>query len=628
MPTSRPFAYNTGANIPGTDQVGNLAIGYPTSGFESTGLQWWAGPDEDSGYVIGKPAALNSQPTPVPDDALTLSTTYKGADIQLSNNNQTAYQAFGYQMSVLAETLIDGAKVMFSVKSTSLEPSTLPQSRFIGAGQTSMNYQGTPYGGYPGNDTKSIGFNAIGEYYYAGNVVQSGLPTWTTGDIIDIAISRGEYWWIRVNGGNWNGNPSANPTTPSDGLTMNSLTNYYPALCPGYEGTMTVLNYPPYGVPADYNFLGNVSASVGFSRSSALTDPSFISIANAIAGPSGPFASASNAKTWLNANGYWTSYEGATGSTGATGFTVTLVESGSNVVMTASGSLNINDLTLVASATGPFGSGGIGVNSATWLIGSGGEYVDQYSGFSSTPSNFGGGGGAGASSITGDVIGVVYNGGPPYLLTVPVGYTTGTQLTASQTFSSQSFASMGLVEGTYTYAWGAGLNADSINVVVGGTGATGSTGGTGGAGGTGDFNVTITQVGNDVVWSGSGSFNLTALTSAGGSTIGGGYQANQAVWAIGPITSVDTYSGTITYPPTFGGGGTGVTSNTGSAFGILPGGSGRLLYVPSGYTSNSVISGTSTYANTTIAGMGLTLGTYTWSWGSAPNTSTLVMVIG
>ena len=153
-------------------------------------------------------------------------------------------------------------------------------------------------------------------------------------------------------------------------------------------------------------------------------------------------------------------------------------------------------------------------------------------------------------------------------------------------------------------------------------------GSTGGTGGTGDFNVTITQVGNDVVWSGSGSFNLTALTSAGPGSIVGGYNSGQAVWAIGPNTSVDTYSGTITYPFTFGTSALGVTSNTGSTFGILPGGSGRLLYVPSGYVSNTNISGTSTYANTTIAGAGLTPGTYTWSWGSAPNTSTLVMVIG
>ena len=268
MATARPFAYNTGAGITGTVQFGFLAVGTPTAGFSSTGLEWWNGPDEDLGYVIAQSVPGDTQPTPVP----------------------------------------------------------------------------------------------------------------------------------------------------------------------------------------------GVSASVGFFRSSALTDPSFISLSNTIAGPSGPFASGSAAKTWLNANGYWTSYVGATG-------------------------------------------------------------------------------------------------------------------------------------------------------------------------GTGDFNVTISQVGPDVVWSGSGSFNLTALTSAGPGGTVGGYDSGQAVWAIGPGAPVDTYSGTITYPLTFGTSSVGVTSNTGSTFGILPGGSGRLLYVPSGYVSNTNISGTSTYANTTIAGAGLTPGTYTWSWGTGGNTSTLVMII-
>ena len=126
MATARPFAYNTGAGITGTDQVGSLAVGTPTEGFSATGLEWWNGPDEDLGYVIAQSVPGDTQPTPVP----------------------------------------------------------------------------------------------------------------------------------------------------------------------------------------------GVSASVGFFRSSALTDPSFISLANVIAGPSGPFASGSTAKSWLNANGYWTSYVGATGATG------------------------------------------------------------------------------------------------------------------------------------------------------------------------------------------------------------------------------------------------------------------------------------------------------------------------
>jgi hypothetical protein len=65
MSTARPFAYNTGSVIDGTVQVGDLAVGFPTSGFSSTGLIWWNGPDEELGYVIAKPVPDNSQPTPV-----------------------------------------------------------------------------------------------------------------------------------------------------------------------------------------------------------------------------------------------------------------------------------------------------------------------------------------------------------------------------------------------------------------------------------------------------------------------------------------------------------------------------------------------------------------------------------
>ena len=64
MPTSRPFAYNTGSNIAGTQQVGNIAIGTPTSGFTGS-PRWWNGPDEELGYVIAESVSGNTQPTPV-----------------------------------------------------------------------------------------------------------------------------------------------------------------------------------------------------------------------------------------------------------------------------------------------------------------------------------------------------------------------------------------------------------------------------------------------------------------------------------------------------------------------------------------------------------------------------------
>jgi hypothetical protein len=153
------------------------------------------------------------------------------------------------------------------------------------------------------------------------------------------------------------------------------------------------------------------------------------------------------------------------------GFSVTIVESGGNVVMSASGSLNVNDLTLVnPSATA--GGAGLGVSNATFIIGTTPANYAQYSGFTSTPSNFGTGGGFPPTSASGDIFGCFYPGGPPHQLAVPVGYTSGTNISSTMTFNGQTFSSMGLVPGTYTYTWGSGVNADSINVVVGGAGVT------------------------------------------------------------------------------------------------------------------------------------------------------------
>jgi hypothetical protein len=39
-------------------------------------------------------------------------------------------------------------------------------------------------------------------------------------------------------------------------------------------------------------------------------------------------------------------------------------------------------------------------------------------------------------------------------------------ISSTQTFNGQTFSSFGLTPGTYTYTWGSGANADSINVVV------------------------------------------------------------------------------------------------------------------------------------------------------------------
>ena len=497
MATARPFAYNPPPNavISGTIQVGDLAIGTPTSGFTSN-PQFWNGPDEELGYVIAKPISGNTQPTPLfngaPSSQLTLSSTYRGSDINLSNGNQTAYQQFGYQQSVLGQTFLENNdKVMYSVVCSLIAPLTLPNSHYVGFGTTSMNYQGNPYGGFPGNDNQSIGFSSGGEYWFNGAIQASGLPTWTSGDTIDVAVDlTNNKVWVRVNGGNWNNNSGENPVTGTGSLGISGLTSFYPALCPGYEGTMTIQNTATYGVPSGYTLLGtNITASVGFlgtkNMSNPLSEVTFVELTNSSFNQN--FTTGNDASTWLTNNGYWNSWVSITPTPTAT------------------------------------------------------------LGLTPTPS-----------------------------------VTTTSTPTPTPTPTS---------------------------------------------GASGNFNVTISQVGPDVVWNGSGSFNLAALTSAGPSNMSGGYSSAAGVWAIGPNASVDTYSGTISNPGAFGTSSIGVTSNAGSTFGILPGGSGRSLYVPSGYVSNTNISGSSTYTNKTIAEAGLTPGTYTWSWGTGGNTSTLVMTI-
>ena len=276
MATARPFAYNTGAGITGTDQVGSLAVGTPTEGFSATGLEWWNGPDEDLGYVIAASVPGDTQPTPI------------------------------------------------------------------------------------------------------------------TGAF----------------------------------------------------------------------------ASVGFFRSSALTDPSFISLSNTIAGPSGggPFASGSAAKTWLNSNGYWTSYSGANS------FVVTVSQVGGDVVWSGSGGFDLTGLTYYQNInTG--NSGSINANFAVFASSPNPTVSLYYGSSSSIPSTFGSGN-VNANFSSGDSFGVI-DITSIFCLAVPAGYVSGSYISGTMTFTGFTIASLGLTEGTYTYTWTSGANQTGMTLIIGSGGATG-----------------------------------------------------------------------------------------------------------------------------------------------------------
>jgi hypothetical protein len=149
-----------------------------------------------------------------------------------------------------------------------------------------------------------------------------------------------------------------------------------------------------------------------------------------------------------------------------TGF-LTIYESGSDVVMSVSGTIDLSGLTLITSGVTFNGAvGGIGPDSATYIMGRNGLTFDAYTGFTTAPTSFGSGSGVSASSSTGNIFGVIYQTAPPYQLVVPNGYTSGLQITGTQTFTGQTLTTLGLTVGTYTYTWGSGK---SFDVVIGGT---------------------------------------------------------------------------------------------------------------------------------------------------------------
>lgn len=312
MAQFRPFAITqTPGSLPaGTTGVGNIVIGVTDQDYNNLeGLDFFAGPDEDLGYIIAKHNTANNQPTHIAVDNLYLDPLNKAIDITLSNSNRTATQGLNYTQSVLGLNIINGSDtVMFSTKYNISNSG--PGISYIGLGSQGMNISG-PFDGYPGNDIKSIGFSSNGRYRYNGSIMETGTPTWTENDIIDIAFAAGQFIWIRVNGGLWNNDPSADPTSGTGGFNAFGMNDCYPVLCPAQYGVMTIQENSLYSVPDGFNFFGNKNASIKFLRSPvtsvpAVDDAAFVTLVQSLFEVIPPTAAA--AKIALNDNDCWTSY--------------------------------------------------------------------------------------------------------------------------------------------------------------------------------------------------------------------------------------------------------------------------------------------------------------------------------
>jgi len=141
------------------------------------------------------------------------------------------------------------------------------------------------------------------------------------------------------------------------------------------------------------------------------------------------------------------------------------------------------------------------------------------------------------------------------------------------------------------------------------------------------YTVTLNQIGSNVVATGSGAFNLTGLSLTGGGSSSA--EMNPSIADLAVATGFqDQYQG-FSGPLSFGPGGfIFASSNSGDAVTLI-GGMTFLsgLWVPQGYVSGGALSSSSTYNSATFASLGVTPGTYVWSWGDGAN-QRFTLIIG
>jgi hypothetical protein len=134
--------------------------------------------------------------------------------------------------------------------------------------------------------------------------------------------------------------------------------------------------------------------------------------------------------------------------------------------------------------------------------------------------------------------------------------------------------------------------------------------------------VTLSQVGANVVATGSGPIDLTGLSFIFQGLANASISPSFNVIITGPpppaLITGDVYVG-LSGPSNFGtGDGTNASSGSGDLVGIVGFGPITLL-VPLGYVSGTALSDTSTYDNATFSSLGVTPGTYEWTWGNGAN---------
>jgi hypothetical protein len=142
--------------------------------------------------------------------------------------------------------------------------------------------------------------------------------------------------------------------------------------------------------------------------------------------------------------------------------------------------------------------------------------------------------------------------------------------------------------------------------------------------------IDISEVGGNVVITGSGTVDLTGLSFSSTGGDAGFVAASLGSVGVGSFSEAgdDLYSG-ASGPASFGTGGFIIPfGQSGDLLGLFSNFFPAEIFVPHGYMSGTFLSGSSTYVGQTFASLGVTPGTYLYTWGSGPTADSLTVKIG
>jgi hypothetical protein len=148
---------------------------------------------------------------------------------------------------------------------------------------------------------------------------------------------------------------------------------------------------------------------------------------------------------------------------------VNAVETGGDVVISGGGTLNLAEwvININAQMSGGRVDAGADPSGGRVILGLGSPQVftDEYSNASPVIGPLV----IGTSNIaffadagSGDIFGIDF--GIPRSLNVPIGYVSGAPLSGSSTYTSKTFASLGIDVGSYVWSWGSGGTRDSFTL--------------------------------------------------------------------------------------------------------------------------------------------------------------------